>query len=362
MHRKHPRRLAAVAALLLLTACAGADEAEPEASAPAAPEAPAETTEEEPAGPSADDCEAGIEFRIAHHLGDSVVGHLAFEQMVLDIEAGTDGRITGAVYPAGQLGGIAEWTDLLNAGVIEFAWVDTSHFGNFIPGVGFANLPFLFNNEDEFHQIMDGPIGQDIDAQLRDELGVEMLGWSSVGALYPFFAGKTVETVDDLAGTKIRVAAATVTTETWRLLGTETFSMPLGEAYTALQTGSVEAYHLPYWATRATKLYEVSDSMSEIPVNFANLGIATSVDWLGGLCEFDQQVIREAATTATQANRDGWPAADVTDREYLIEQGIEMIPVSDLEPFRALVLPQWEQFEADSAEDYFTRARAELGR
>ena len=355
--RKSLRTTAAlVAGVLLLSACGGSDTpAEPAATdAPAAPA--------EPTGPSPDECEADISYRIAHHLGDGVVGDNAFDAMVVAIAERTDGRLNGEVFPGGQLGGIAEMTDLLTSGVIEFAWVDTSHFGAFIPSIGFANLPFLFNNEEEFHQIMDGPIGADMNAQLRDELGVEILGWSSVGPLYPFFAGKTVRTVDDLRGTKIRVAAAPVTTETWRLLGTETFAMPLGEAYTALQTGSVEAYHLPYWATRATKLYEVSDTMSEIPVNFANLAIATSVDWLGGLCEYDRNILLEEVDTAIAFNRDGWPAGDAVDRDYLIEQGIEMIPVADLEPFRALVLPQWEQFERDSAEDYFTRARAELGR
>ena len=354
--RKSMKVSAALAAgMILLSACGGSETAAPPAPAsPAAPEAPA--------GPLPDDCEAGIDFRIANHLGPNVVGNLAFEEMILEVAEKTDGRLSGENFPGGQLGGIAEMTDLLTSGTIEFAWVDTSHFGAFIPSIGFANLPFLFNNEEEFHQIMDGPIGADMNAQLREELNVEILGWSSVGPLYPFLAGKTVRTVEDLAGVKIRVAAAPVTTETWRLLGTETFAMPLGEAYTALQTGAVEAYHLPYWATVATKLYEVSDSMSEIPVNFANLAIATSVDWLGGLCEYDQLVIREAVDNAIAYNRAGWPAGDATDRQYLIDQGIEMVAVPDLEPFRALVLPQWEQFERDSVEDYFTRARAELGR
>ncbi len=347
----------AIAATLLLAACGGQETAAPAPTTPAAPVAPAD-----PAGPSADECEAGIDYRIAHHLGASVIGNLAFEEMIVEIEEKTDGRLSGAVFPAGQLGGIAEMTDLLTSGVIEFAWVDTSHFGSFIPSIGFPNLPFLFDNEAEFHEIMDGPIGADMNAQLRDELGVEVLGWSSVGPLYPFFAGKTVRTVDDLRGTKIRVAEAPITTETWRLLRTETFAMPLGDAYTGLQTGSVEAYHLPYWATRATKLYEVSDTMSEIPVNFANLAIASSVEWLAGLCEFDRLIVLEAVDNAITYNREGWPVGDLTDREYLIDAGIEMIDVPDLEPFRALVLPQWDQFEQDSVEDYFTRARAQLGR
>ena len=353
--RKSMKVTAALAAgMILLSACGGSETAAP--ASPAAPAAP-----EAPAGPSPDDCEAGISYRIANHLGPSVVGNLAFEEMILEIAEKSDGRLSGQNFPGGQLGGIAEYPALLTDGTLEFAWLDASTLGAKIESLGWPNLPFLFETDDDFHRIMDGPVGADMNAQILDELGIEVLGWSSVGAVYPFFAGKTVRTPADLAGTKMRVAQAPVSLETWRLLGTQTFAMGLGDTYTGLQTGSIEAYPLPYWATVATKLYEVSDTMSELPVAFANLNISASSVWLNSLCEYDQAVIREAVANAITFNRTGWPAADLADRQYLIEAGLEMVAIPDVEPFRALVLPQWEEFERNSAEDYFTRALAELG-
>jgi TRAP-type transport system periplasmic protein len=312
---------------LIAVACGGATEEAPE---DPTPEAAADPDEQEPTvdeDAEADDvaadtesCEDGIEGRIAHHLGDTVVGHEAFEILAEEVAEATDGRITFEVFPGGQLGGIAEWVDMLRDGVIEMAWLDASHLGAFAFDVGAPNLPFLFETDDDFHRIMDGDIGADMNALILEEARVEVLGWSSVGALYPFFSGlDPVTTPEDLRGLRMRIAEAPVSIRAWELLGTEPVGMPLGEAYTALQTGAVDGYHLPYWATRATSMYEVSDSMSEIPVTFANLAIAVDPQWLGGLCEHDAEVIRVAAKNAETFNREGWPEADVEDREFLIE-------------------------------------------
>lgn len=364
-----PTRAIAIALLLvmLMTACSSSD-ADGDAADTGADETAEATDAADASGPDdaaagTEECETGIETRFAHHLGDTVIGHEAFVAMGEEIEAETDGRITMEVFPAGQLGGIAEWAGLLRDGVIEFAWTDASTLGAVVPDVAAPNLPFLFENEEEFHQIMDGPIGEDINALIREEAGIEILGWSSVGALIPFFGGvEAATTPEDLQGLAIRVPEAPVSVEAWRLLGAEPVAMPLGDAYTALQTGAINAYWLPYWATRATSMYEVSDAMSELPVAYANLAIAVDPNFLSGLCEADQAAIRTAASNAEAANREGWPAADVSDREYLIEQGIEVAEVEDVDAFRQLVLPQWEEFEANATTDLFTRMRAELGR
>ena len=364
-----PTRAIAIALLLvmLMTACSSSD-ADGDAADTGADETAEATDAADASGPDdaaagTEECETGIETRFAHHLGDTVIGHEAFVAMGEEIEAETDGRITMEVFPAGQLGGIAEWAGLLRDGVIEFAWTDASTLGAVVPDVAAPNLPFLFENEEEFHQIMDGPIGEDINALIREEAGIEILGWSSVGALIPFFGGvEAATTPEDLQGLAIRVPEAPVSVEAWRLLGAEPVAMPLGDAYTALQTGAINAYWLPYWATRATSMYEVSDAMSELPVAYANLAIAVDPNFLEGLCEADQAAIRTAASNAEAANREGWPAADVSDREYLIEQGIEVAEVEDVDAFRQLVLPQWEEFEANATTDLFTRMRAELGR
>lgn len=374
-------RAAAVTAVLALAlaACGGGDD-EP-AAPPPAEEAEDDAEDDDAAdddaadddadddasdddGQAADvsECESGIQGRIAHHLADTVVGHQGFVAMAEEVADRTDGRISLEVFPAGQLGGIAEWADLLRDGAIEIAWVATSILGAFAPDISATDLPFLFETDQQFHDVMDSDIGDDINALILERAGVEILGWSSVGALYPFFGGvDPVTTPDDLQGVRIRTAEAPVAIRTWELLGAEPLPMALGDVYTALQTGAVDAYNLPYWATRATSLYEVSDRMSELPVQFSNLGIGVDPAWLAGLCDADAEVIRSAAANAATFNREGWPQSDLEDREYLIGQGIEMVPVPDIGPFRELVQPQWDDFEAESETDIFARIRAQLG-
>ena len=355
-----------VVLVLLLSACADGDEGE-QASTPEPLEA-ATDVDEEDGGEAAEDlnaaeeCEAGITARASHHLGEGNSGHQALVAMSEEIAELTDGRVDLQVFPGAQLGGVAEMTENLRDGVIEFAWLDSSAISTFVPEAAALNLPFLFETTDQFHDLIDGEVGEQMDALIREEAGIEILYWSTVGFLYTFFAGDDlVDSPEGFEGKAIRVAESPVFINTMRSLGAQAIDMPLGDVYTALQTGALDGYVLPYWATRDTSMYEVSDSMAEIGISHGGKVIAVSPAFLESLCDTDANAVRQAATSGEQIEREGWPAEDELAREYLIEQGIEMVSVDDFDAFRELVQPFWEDFEASDGGAIWELMKAELG-
>jgi len=355
---------------LVAVACGGDEPAEEPAAAdvagqeePVAEEtAPTEADEAAPSDGAAEGCEDGITARASHHLGEGNSGHQALLAMSEEIEQLTEGRIDLQVFPGAQLGGVAEMTENLRDGVIEFAWLDSSAISTFVPEAAALNLPFLFETTDQFHELIDGEVGREMDALIREEAGIEILYWSTVGFLYTFFAGdELVDSPEGFEGKAVRVAESPVFINTMRSLGAQAIDMPLGDVYTALQTGALDGYVLPYWATRDTSMYEVSDSVTEIGVSHGGKVIAVAPSFLDSLCEADAGAIRQAAELGEDIERTGWPEEDEMAREYLIENGIEVVPVDDFEVFRELVQPYWETFEEQDGGEIWERMKVELG-
>lgn len=363
-----PRVVAALLALALVAVACGGDEApDTEPPAEAAPaDDPADEEEEPSEAPATDteECEDGITARASHHLGEENSGHEAFLAMAEEIEDGTEGRITVEVFPAAQLGGLGEMVESLRSGTIELAWLDSGSISGFVPEVGALSLPFVFETDDQFHDLIDGDVGQDMNALILEEAGVEVLFWSSVSFLYPFFAGDIeVRSPDDFEGLTMRTAATQAFLDTMRAFGAEAVDLPLGDVYTALQTGQVDGSILPYWAYRATSLYEVSDTLTSVGVVLANIAVGVDPQWLDGLCASDAEVVRAAAATGERINREGWPEEEIESREYLVEQGITMVDLTDEETQRFFdaATPVLESWEADVGGELWERMKDELG-
>jgi TRAP-type transport system periplasmic protein len=352
MSRPQLRRIGLLIILALAVVACGGDDpaAQPDPGDVAAPDA-ADTEGCEP-----------TTARLSHHLGEANSGHRSFEAMAEELAETTDGRVTLEIFSGAQLGGLGELVELLQAGVIQMGWLATGPLSGFLPEISGLELPFIYQERHEFNDLIDGPVGERVNQLVRDELGIELLFWSEVGMLMPFFRGVTdVTTPDDFRGLTMRVAQTPIFLATMRALGAEAVDMPLGDTYTAMQTGAVAGSILPYWAFRDTSLYEVSDSMTEVGIILANLTLGTDKQWLDSLCEHDRQAVMNAARTAEQINRDGWPAEDAENREYLISQGVEMVQVDDIEPFRQATQSVIDEWAADHGGELWEMIQQELG-
>jgi TRAP-type C4-dicarboxylate transport system substrate-binding protein len=115
------------------------------------------------------------------------------------------------------------------------------------------NLPFLFSTQEQFHTMIDGQVGDALNAKIRDEAGIEVLYWSTVGFLFTFFSGpELINSPSGFRNKAVRVAQSPIFINALNALGAQAIDMPLGEVYTAMQTGALDGYVLPYWAARDT--------------------------------------------------------------------------------------------------------------
>ena len=350
-HTNRRTRLGAalIVPMLFLTACGGGGEE-------AAPAAPAPAPEADPA----EGCEP-ITANASHHITAASAAHKGMVALAEDVAARTDGRVTIEVFSDAQLGGLGEMAENLRSGAVEIALIDTGQLSRFVPEVGVFNLPFLFEDMTEFNTLMDGPVGDAVNAKAIDEAGVVPLYWSAVGLRNMYFNGKEVRTPADIAGLKMRVPEAPVWVSTFNALGTQVAAIPAGELYQAVETGVVDGFELPLGTSVDLKLYEPVTSMSVTGHILTDILIAASPVFVDKLCDFDREALFAAADVAEAATRDQWVADNEAALVVLTEE-LTIVDDVDIAAFRAATDSVNEEFVAANGSELYDLIKAELGR
>ena len=119
-----------------------------------------------------------------------------------EVEKATEGRIKIEVFAGGQLGNERDMYEGAQLGTIDMFTASNAVLTSFIPEMAVLDQPFLFNDADEAHRVIDGQVGQLI-AEKTAAQGVHTVGWMSVG-FRNVFSTRPVETIEDFKGLKIR--------------------------------------------------------------------------------------------------------------------------------------------------------------
>ena len=100
-------------------------------------------------------------------------------------------------------------------------------------------MPFLFDSIEHMRKTLDGPIGEEILKGCEHE-GLVGLAFYDSGAR-SIYAKKPVKTLADAKGMKIRVQQSDLWVALVGAMGANATPMPIGEVYTALKTGLIDA-------------------------------------------------------------------------------------------------------------------------
>jgi len=170
-----------------------------------------------------------------------------------------DSGLTMSVYPNSQLGNERALSELLQAGEIEMALVNSSFLANFYPPIGVFNADFLFSGPEDLAEITNGPIGQELWDGLLEKTGMRVLGTWYYGARHLTTKNTAVHSPADLKGLKIRAADNPVVIETVAALGATPVPVAFPELYMALQQGAVDGQENPIPTIAGSAFGEVQD-------------------------------------------------------------------------------------------------------
>ena len=195
------------------------------------------------------------ELKLAHFGSTKYPLHVqVFVPLAEELGAATGGATTMRVYPGGELGkGPVKQYDRVLDGVADVVYALPGYTASQFKKTLLVELPGVIPEGSDFT----GEVWEDI-AMLDDEFQrTKLLAlWTSSPAML-LMAEKKIESLDDLAGLKIRVPSKNTgrVVEAW---GATAVSMPITQVYQSMETGVVDGVLVDPSVLSSFKLGEVT--------------------------------------------------------------------------------------------------------
>lgn len=266
-------------------------------------------------------------IRVAGNFATEHASSLAMAKFEEELERLSNGEIDVNVFPAQQLGGAAENVQAVKIGAVEMMWVGTAYLTRTVAELEVVGLPFQFPTREQAFSIVDGPVGAALDEKLARE-GMTSMGYMELGFRHLTNNVRAIETIDDIAGLKIRLQPNETHLATFRALGANPVAMDVKELYSALEQGVIDGQENPFAIINVAGYAQVQKHISNTGHFFDFISVAANKKWFDGLDADKQAMIREAMATAVAYQRELAAEQDAAGLATLIEKGMTYTEVS----------------------------------
>lgn len=271
----------------------------------------------------------------------------ALEEFADAVAEQTEGRVNPRVYNNAVLGDQSDAIEQTRNGALDFANFNMGPMGPIVPETNVFSLPFLFNDVEHMHTVMDGEIGERFADALEDK-GLVVLSWFDSGARSIYNTQRPIKTPEDVEGLKIRVMNNDLYVDMIAAMGGNATPMSYGEVYQSLTTGVLDGAENNYPSFESSNHYEATGyySLTEHLIIPECLCVAES-SW-EELSEEDQKIVREVAEEASTRQRELWVESSEESRQIVLDHGVVINEVDDKAAFQALMEPMYEEFIANN--------------
>jgi tripartite ATP-independent transporter DctP family solute receptor len=261
------------------------------------------------------------------------------------VAAKSGGTVTIRVFPGGQLGGERDMAEGVKVGTLDAAILSAGVLANFDPFVGIYELRFLFDDYPQAFRAQDGPVFEETSRRLQASSGMRLLGFFDNGFRYVFTRSKTLRSINDFKGVKIRVPEAPSYVKTFEQLGASPTVVPFPELYTALQTGLVEGYEGNPASNVEQKFFEVTKFIAPTKHLFLSAAVIMSERKFQSLTPAQRDAVLAAFKEALVYEREiGSRLEDGRALDVLTkEKGLTLTPI-DTKPIKQAVRPVLEWY------------------
>ncbi|MEI4488842.1 TRAP transporter substrate-binding protein [Frigidibacter sp. MR17.14] len=286
-------------------------------------------------------CETTLRSADTHPDGYPTVE--AVKQMGKILEEKTGGRLCIEVFPSSQLGEEKDSIEQTQFGVIDMVRASFGPFNNIIPETQIVSLPYIFRSEEHMHDVMDGPIGDEIMAAFgeHDLVG---LAFYDGGSRSFYNSQKPIKTIDDLKGMKFRVMQSDVFVDMMDALGANATPMPYGEVYSSIQTGVIDGAENNFPSYDSSGHAEVAKYFTNDQHLIMPEILAMSKSSWDKLTPEDQAAVKEAAKASVPVMRDLWAKQVKASEDKVVAGGAEVIMDVDKQPFIDAMKPVYAKY------------------
>lgn len=303
---------------------------------------PAASPDADQSAPSGESTTLRLAWTVAYQ--DDHPYTVAAESFKQYVEENTDGRVKVELYAGGQLGGDVEMMEMLQMGTLDVAVTSTPTIANFTDVLVGCDMPYIWHNDLQamYSVLTEGDIGRRLLDRMQEEVGIVGLSF-----LYQpfrhFYTNKPIETLDDMAGLKLRCMQTPVHMAIFEALGCKPVSLTYNDIYSAMQQNTIDGFESDAMGGTASKFYEVADYLT-ISGHFNNTMVLLMSDTsYSAMSAEDQAVCMAAAAEAAAAALKTSIEANDFHIQNMQDNGMTLC-TPDMEPFYAAVQPLIDQY------------------
>jgi tripartite ATP-independent transporter DctP family solute receptor len=263
----------------------------------------------------------------------------------------------------GALGGDLQATQALRSGTQEMVITSSSPLVGILPDLGVFDLPFLFANEREADQILDGDFGKYIADKLPGVGLVNLAYWEN-GFRNLTNSRRPVARLEDFQGLRVRVMQNNIFLDTFRTVGTNAIPMAFQEVFPALETRAIDGQENPFVTIDTSKLHEVQRFLSVTRHAYTPFLVLYSKALWDRLSAQEQQVLTACAIEGRDEQRKVSRALSDTSLANLRRNNMQVneIAPAEMARMREAVKPVYERSAATIGKETVDRMTATLAR
>jgi TRAP-type transport system periplasmic protein len=255
------------------------------------------------------------------------VGASKFAELVA---AKSGGKIQVKVFPGGTLGADAANVSALQGGTIEFVMLNSGILASQVKDFEVFDFPFMFANAKEADAVVDGPFGQKMHAKLLEK-GIVGLAYTELGFRNITNSKKPLNTVEDIAGLKLRVIPNAINVDWVKAVGANPTPLAFPEVYAALEQKAIDGQENPLNVILANKFAEVQKHLAITNHQYNPQSLIFSKKVWDTLSPADQKILQDSALEASKFQRQASRDASATTLDALKKAGMQVTEFSQAE-------------------------------
>ncbi len=282
-----------------------------------------------------------------------------FEKFKELVETRTNGEFRVDIYDSSKFGNFDSVVQGLQFNMLQMGSASTPNLAPFSDDFLIFDLPFLFPTYESADLITDGPIGMNA-AKALEKSGIIGLGYIEIGFRNLWNNKRTVKTMADAKGLKIRSTPSKAHIATLKDLGMNPTPISWGEVYTALQQKTVDGIDIDLNLAWHNNFPEVTNNLTMVNSLYSPHLVMMSKKFLDSLSDTNKVIILEAFEESKLYERKLIRDGEKEIMGKLADKGVTVYTLTSDERARWAEATKgvYSQFEKRIGKDLIERAKA----
>ncbi len=291
-----------------------------------------------------------LKLKLGNDLPATHSVNVRLQEAIAAIADETHGDVAISLFPNNQLGNDKDMMSQLRSGALELATMPNVLISTLTPAPALFGVGYAFADYGKVWEAVDGDLGAYVRAGVAKTGVVPFEAVWDNGFRQITSSTHPIASPQDLANFKIRVPVVPLWVSMFTSLGASPVSIPLAEAYSALQTKIADGQENPLALIDAAKFYEVQKYVSMTNHAWDGFWLLASGKTWGGYPKDVQDLLAKHFNAAAKKQRADLVKTNVDLTKALESKGL-VFNSPDVGAFRAAL----------GKTDFYKKARAKFG-